>query len=1369
MPKTPVRRPVITATEIAEYIAHHSCARRAKLTFIQNDASRKLPFAGRVFAPLDVALKQSGAAREVQWEQSLLQAGLRPLHSPPPVPTSNRSKKTPRLMWAAFLDRLSMLAPGQQVFGREVEISGDIGAFRVTGRIDFLLLLWQDGQPYLKLAEGKAARQDRMAHIAQVALYKMLLSLLTNCPLTIGGKLLGPRHIECVVARIDETTGDNQNILSLPPLDLTTEMTDLTRLLAEDGPLSRIHGTELDSLPFHIAPKCHDCVTAYHCISESARQRRLELLGIEPALVTALRCAGIATIDALADLEIDSPQAHHLRSDPQFSAHLPWLIQRALARRKTLPGGDRDLKGHAVEALHGAGDGQLPPHRIEGQPLVRVFLEVNFDHIAARVGCIVAHVTTSEGKIHTPFRDLNGKPTPAPELSEVIGEGENARRQLLSGADVVEILPSAWTGDSETDAATERGLLQRFFQRLAAAISEVTEMEYAPLHLYLWRRADLAPLVEACRRCGGDLLWHLSQLLGCRENLEQMLFSALQEEVHARFALGWTSRTLIAATSLPWFGQRFHWTRNVNGVAADLSKVFFRDHHDFLTGLHFTPDGKWATARQIREESVERHTFEIRTRFFDALSPAYLAAHLNALPPEDAPGLDLHDRAALREYRKDARPGMLAAYLTARVHGLRWIEERIKDKNRDVAKPLLYLPSLTCFSLGSYTPARAAVDYLRLEFGTARTAWLARMLAPPLYRVPDGNTIPVRDARRVSKEDIVATIDMTGYGMDKQAFKKQCSLGKGAFVRLAPCNADPSHKQTARQFMRGGITCRITGLDWESGEINLRAVPGDEAEYWFASYLYSDWTGYDRATLDPSATDFTAPWVERRLRSQENAPACRWLDPQGPQIPSQSPLPEEERRRYSTLVSAIGLNAAQQDAALRGLDARVQTLQGPPGTGKSFTAAIATLLRILARCKPGDVVLVSATTHMALTELLEDLHEAVPRFAAQAEASGLLFPHICLSKAHTSKRDMTEQKGILSFDASCCRRLVTQQTKAGVLLAAGTPLALLKMAKELNDGAQYRTSPEGFSTPLLIVDEASMMSAANFLALATLVGEMGAILLAGDHRQLAPIQSHTWEEEDRPPVKNYLPQCSAFQFVRDLKAQIPDDHSLLCSGLTHTYRLAPAVRRLLAPFYAEDGITLIGDRVAPTQSMALEPETFWGRVWGANADIALLIHNETTSQRSNAVEAGIIARLLASARLPDGTVGCLTPHRAQRVHLTDVLAEMRSVVSVIDTVERLQGGERKIIIVSATASEPAAIAASAEFLLDVHRALVALSRAQERLIVAVAASLLDHIPADRENYLAARLWKSLREVCPAYAGETTEAGYKVRLYLSTEV
>jgi superfamily I DNA and/or RNA helicase len=73
-------------------------------------------------------------------------------------------------------------------------------------------------------------------------------------------------------------------------------------------------------------------------------------------------------------------------------------------------------------------------------------------------------------------------------------------------------------------------------------------------------------------------------------------------------------------------------------------------------------------------------------------------------------------------------------------------------------------------------------------------------------------------------------------------------------------------------------------------------------------------------------------------------------------------------------------------------------------------------------------------------------------------------------------------------------------------------------------------------------------------------------------------------------------------------------------------------------------------------------------------------------------------------------------------------------VGVVDTVERLQGGERDTIIVSATASEPSAIASSADFILDLNRSNVAFSRVRHRLIVVCSATLLDHIPSDIEQY-----------------------------------
>ena len=120
----------------------------------------------------------------------------------------------------------------------------------------------------------------------------------------------------------------------------------------------------------------------------------------------------------------------------------------------------------------------------------------------------------------------------------------------------------------------------------------------------------------------------------------------------------------------------------------------------------------------------------------------------------------------------------------------------------------------------------------------------------------------------------------------------------------------------------------------------------------------------------------------------------------------------------------------------------------------------------------------------------------------------------------------------------------------------------------------------------------------------------------------------------------------------------------------------------------------------------------------------------------------------AEAGLKANSVAVVTPHRAQRALLTSRLnAWAGGAVGLIDTVERLQGGERPTIFFSATVSDPVVIAQTAEFILNLNRSNVAFSRTQERLVVVCARSLLDHIPAEVEHYESALLWKHLRRLC----------------------
>ena len=1316
-------KPLVRVTQIGEYVRHHSCERRFKLDHDNRRLTKALPFFYTLSGAMDPVLEEAGRAREREWEQRLTGAGLRDLGDGPDV------EATP---WDAFAVRVADLAPGKAAFAREVEVSGDLDTFAVVGRIDFALILWRDGGPVLRLVECKASRKDKTYQRVQLALYRKLVRRwLEARPLNVGGQAIDLGAIECVVARIDAETNTVQDILSLPPLDLTMEEADAGLLLLEGGPLSSILAQDISDIPYQLDAKCDDCALNVYCLPEAARRRDIELLGLDSGAARALRAAGVADVDALAELPLDSDAARRVRADPSFGESLEVLVQKAKVRRATLPGAPEPEVRDVMPLPH-TGSGQLPPHVTGGRRLVRIFLSVHFDYVENRIGAISAHVTRSERPLSTLLRQEEGRWRPDPDVQEQWKTDTGGfQERSLHGADIVGIIPKPWVGDLERDARREAEMLQGFFRKVVAAIQEQCPEGHAPLHFYVWSPSEITRLVEACARADSDLLGSLRELLGCREGLEQLIYSCLGDELDRRYALGWTSRGLAAATSLRWFGRRFHWTRRVGEEDVALDKVFAEGIFDFKTTLRYGDDGAWLP---LDDPDAYKHAFEVRACFQDALPAPYWRAYWGTLPDPNAPGTDPKRRAAIKAFAGGGKPLLLRTYLKARGQALRWIEESIQFKNEEIVKPPVDIAGLPQFTLGVQNAAQAALDFLRLEQHVAANDWTAAHLRPPAQRVPAGRTLPLRDVRATEENRLTAAIDLTGYPLTSDELAARCSLGVGAFVRLSPCAEDPQRGQTLGQLLRGGSTCRIEALDWETGQVQLSVLPyRREDRYILPSRAWPlGSAGYTRATLDEGLTDFVAGKVDERLGSGLGGHVTRWFDPMRPEIPTQTPLAEADLKRYRVLLETLDLGHGplapdQCEAALAGLNARVQLLQGPPGTGKTQTTAAAALLRILARRVPGDVVLVTGNTHNAVDTLLDRMRELLPRFQAA----------VAMPPVHLEKLE-----GVPS-----------EPRPDAVSVLGGTPNALLRLA---------RTS--GLTTPALIVDEASMMVLPYFLAVASLVREDGEILLAGDHRQLAPIMAHDWEREERPPARLYQPHVSAYEAVRRLK-QSPgvSDAAILQSALTYTFRLPPAIRDLIARLYRLDDIKLTGRPDEPSTSQFPSPD-LWRRLWQGETGLFLVVHDERASRQSNPLEVRLIQTLLdAAGPLAAGSVGVVVPHRAQRGLLRAAL-NGNAAVDVIDTVERLQGGEREIVIVSATASDPAAITARAEFLLGLNRANVAFSRAQKRLIVVCSTGLLSHIPPNTDHYAESMLWKALRAVCSGQVGEATVDGHGVRVW-----
>ncbi|MGD1703116.1 AAA domain-containing protein [Dapis sp. BLCC M229] len=935
-------------------------------------------------------------------------------------------------------------------------------------------------------------------------------------------------------------------------------------------------------------------------------------------------------------------------------------------------------------------------------------------------------------------------------------------------------------GEYKKDNGSEKELIQGFLLELVDTIAEVAETEQAPIHFYVWSRQEMTQLVEGCSRVSSQLLSHLRELLGCRETLEQLIYSCLDDEVDRRYALGWTGRDLVVVTSLKWFGRRYHWRRKINGKIVNLDRAFSQDIFDFKTNLEIESNNKWATSKS-NTNNIRKHQFEVRLRYFNSFSAAYWRAYWRKLPNPNDPNLKAKLKKSIENYNQAQTPNYLKEYFRARTHAIRWVEEGIRFKNSEIIKEPLTIANLPDFNLGVDNAAQAGIDFLRLDQHVKVTDWIANNLVPPIYRISSGRTIPVKNIVANGNNKLTAEINLDGYNITYELLQANCTIEEGSFVRLSPCAENPHQGQTINQLLRGGSTCIVNEINWETKYIELSPIFSQSDRYKLFSNSYSNRNQeqiFSTATIDESPSDFIAGKVDEKLQNTQGNHVCRWLAPENPQIPRQSSPSKNDNdlEKYQNFLNSLPLannkklDDKQIEAIINGLKTRIQLLQGPPGTGKTETTAIATFLRILARSSPGDIVLITAHTHKAVDELLLRLDRLLPILNQHATNLNLNLSSIQLSRVDPKNKEDFQNTNVNSFSSKPCVNNVNKMRKKTVLVIGGTTNAILKMVNELNQRNNFlKDYPQGFQTTTLIVDEASMMVFPHFLALATLVKNDGEIMLAGDHRQLTPIITHDWENEDRPPVVSYQPYVSAYQAIQNLKENSDNeisDRKILCSALTFTFRLPPDICELIARLYSKlDNIQLQG-KEKDKNIEEKEINGTWEKLLLGNRGLYLVLHSERKSRRSNQLEVEIIKQIIdAGGEIPDGSIGIVTPHRAQRTLLKTELADYyENAIDVIDTVEKFQGGERPNIIVSATASDPSAISKNVEFILNLNRSNVAFSRVQERLIVVCSKTLLDYIPAEFEHYEETMLWKSLRSQCSELIFTETIKEHKVEVF-----
>ncbi len=1327
----------IEIERIGEYVQRNSCPRRFKLDLDGRKLARELPFFTRLINPVDPVLQASGSRMEREWEKSLSDAGMTSV-------ASKLSLEGPNIPWDAFTRVLGEAKRGDLLYAREVEIHGMIGDFLLRGRMDFLLLSWDGERPLLKVVECKASRKDRTYHRIQLSIYLALVRQAASAgELSISGIRIGQEDVQGFLVRLNDQ-GRAEDILSAPSLNLDVEMEDIRRMLGVGGQLSKICDSPLADLPYQLDGKCDSCVMNVYCLPEGAREHRLELLGLTSPATRALVEAGVSDLDALAKLDPTGDAARSIRRSPSFNERLESVIEKAKARLSTLPGGG----GYEVVPLPDVGLGGLPEHIIEGQRLLRCYISVNYDYSENRVMAIAAHVTNSDGKLETRWEGRERIP----------GTFERYKDDYrgVQGRDVVVYQPTPWIGDYSLDNEAETSLISSFFRELVMALTELGGGEKAPVHLYFWSKGDITALLEGCTRCSSGLLDAMTNLLGCREPLEQMIYTVLQDEVDSRYALGWTGSSSVVVSSLKWFGRRYHWTRDVDGKPMELDRLFRAGLFDFVEHLSLGKDGKWLRS-EGRGAPTER--FETRCRFNDSLPVPYLHAIWGTLPLPNTPGLGSRVQQMLRQYHEAGHPEFLKELLRARVHSLRWIEEGMGVKNRFLRKPPMDIQALASFDLNVTDPIRAALDVLRLDHHVDMNDWMAKMRSPPRDRILGGEMMPLtgviviteRDDNGWDNEFLIGHLDLDRYGESLSDFRNRLTLDVGATVRAVPYDGNADAVQPLNDFLHHGENGRIEILDLETGLVRVALMKVAGTRYVLqTSHEIRDG---DLVTLDPNPSDFVANRADDWLSNHGGSRVASWFDLSRPDVPSAQPIPSEIKQKMSSALSHLAINGFrlggdQMSAIIDGFQGRIQLLQGPPGTGKTVTTALAVLARTHIS-GPGGITVVATNTHYAIDRFMEELDARHTEFMGAMTAVGL---HSCDLVVHRLGKDMDKNK-VAAIMAS---------TKDRHLLVGGTINEVLKFASHAEKNIQYGRSDRKFEANTLTVDEASMMAFPYLMALSTLLSAEGRIMLSGDHRQLSPIFKHDWESEDRPPVIKYHPHYSAYDAAATIAVSSGGEGRIIRSALDTTYRLPWEIREIISGVYREDGITLTGIKPQRSRSLTVGTDP-WSTVW-AEGGVYLIVHDEDRSKNFNPYEAELVEKVLDSGNLEPRAAAVMTPHRAQRTLLRDKLERFSGQVDIIDTVEKLQGGERPTIIVSGTQSDPSSIANTADFILNLNRSNVIFSRAKERLVVICSRSLLESVPADNKQYQTARLWKKLRDFCGHQLQTASFRGHCVSLY-----
>jgi DNA replication ATP-dependent helicase Dna2 len=481
-----------------------------------------------------------------------------------------------------------------------------------------------------------------------------------------------------------------------------------------------------------------------------------------------------------------------------------------------------------------------------------------------------------------------------------------------------------------------------------------------------------------------------------------------------------------------------------------------------------------------------------------------------------------------------------------------------------------------------------------------------------------------------------------------------------------------SFEQNNSRFREGDLVCLHLGevrSDLVERQLQIREERDDHfvLEVQRATAAVVEETGGHSCYLDRDNLDLRDFYLQTLRELADTAHGRDWVLPilmgMGPQQADDHAFDIAHE-----LAREEGCNASQVEAvACAHACDKLFCVQGPPGTGKTWVLSLVAGLAV-AR---GERVLVTSHTHTAINNALNKIH-----------ARGI--PLIKVGPVH--------QRQTLHPQVDCADSFVAWKNRPPAYVVGATPFAT----------CTRRLKGVVFDT--VIFDEASQLTV-PLAAMAMRAGKK--YLLFGDHQQLPPVvQSRSVLDCKETSIFSTM--------VRD------EEHSTM---LTTSFRLNAELVRWPSKTFYNGRLSAAAGSAQNRFSLPRVPEQYAGILSSEHSAVFIQTENlgATTKNPWDAAQIANLCKELVSCGLSAEEIGIVTPYRAQarliKLLLRETLGYAVARRIVADTVERMQGQEREVILLSLVTSDLAFLRAVAEFYFQPQRLNVSFTRARTKLVV----------------------------------------------------